>query len=122
MYTVGGVQYILKEPQGDENILGPSKALDDLIRAIGDWISNIKEVVWVYDRYWTQSRELWKQVQKASWNDVILDEGVKDDLTSVANKFFDSKGVYQRLGVPWKRGKEPNPVECGDALCSKMDL
>ncbi len=35
---------------------------------------------------------------------VILDEAVKKDLTSVTNKFFSSKQVYEDLGVPWKRG------------------
>jgi transitional endoplasmic reticulum ATPase len=33
-----------------------------------------------------------------------LDPKMKDDLTSVAEKFFDSKEIYEGLGVPWKRG------------------
>lgn len=35
---------------------------------------------------------------------MILDEDQKTELTSVANKFFDSKATYEELGVPWKRG------------------
>jgi DNA polymerase III delta prime subunit len=41
---------------------------------------------------------------KSSWDDVILDEDKKKDLTAVANKFFSSKAIYEDLGVPWKRG------------------
>lgn len=104
LYTIGNVQYILIERRGDENQLGPSKVTDELIRAVGDWINTIEDVVWVYDNYWRQDRELWKEVQKASWDNVILDESVKHELTSVAHKFFDSEDTYRELGVPWKRG------------------
>lgn len=52
----------------------------------------------------SQDNELYKEVQKASWDNVILDEQVKQDLQSVAHKFFDSEDVYRNLGVPWKRG------------------
>lgn len=104
LYTIGGVQYILVERRGDEEQVGPSKITDDLIRTVGDWMNTIEDVVWVYDDWWTQDRDLWKEVQKASWDNVILDESVKDELTSVAHHFFDSEDTYRELGVPWKRG------------------
>lgn len=62
LYTVGGVQYIVKECRDGENALGPSKATDSLIYAIGDWMRSILDVVWVYDGWWTQSRQLYDQV------------------------------------------------------------
>ena len=43
-------------------------------------------------------------MQKANWNDVILDEDMKKALVDITKKFFDSKDVYDDLGVPWKRG------------------
>lgn len=104
LYLVQGVQYILKEQQGKEHVLGPSTVTDNLIRAVGDWRNTLSEVIWVYDGYWTQSHGLWKEVQKASWDKVILDEGMKDELVNVAHKFFDSEAIYRDLGVPWKRG------------------
>ena len=57
-----------------------------------------------YDNYWRRDHKLWTEIEKSTWDNVILDEDMKEDLTSVANKFFDSKGVYEELGVPWKRG------------------
>ena len=47
---------------------------------------------------------MWLAVQKANWDKVILDEKMKSALTGVVDKFFDSKDVYEDLGVPWKRG------------------
>lgn len=67
-------------------------------------MTSILDIVWVYDGYWSQSRSLYDQVMKSSWDDVILDENMKKDLTAVAKKFFTSKAVYEDLGVPWKRG------------------
>lgn len=98
------MQYLLKERQGGENVYGPSAATDALIKAAGDWSISDEQIVYVFDLFWTKSKELWQQVQKASWDKVILDESLKQELTQVANKFFSSKAIYEDLGVPWKRG------------------
>ncbi|PNS17771.1 hypothetical protein CAC42_3166 [Sphaceloma murrayae] len=104
MYVVGGVQYILKEPRGQETTLSPSRATDKLIEAAGTWQNSDQDIVWVFDNFWRQDKTLWEQVAKAKWENVILDEQMKKDLTSVSTKFFDNEDVYKELGVPWKRG------------------
>lgn len=102
VYTVYNVQYVLKERRPEEHPLGPSKITDELIKAVGGYLLN--GVVWVYDGYWYQDKKLYQQVKKASWDKVILDESMKEELTEAATKFFESKDVYDDLGVPWKRG------------------
>lgn len=105
LYFVGPYyQYVLKECQEGEHVLGSSKVTDRLIRTIGEWMRSMNKVVWVYDGYWQQSTKLYEQVMKSGWDKVILDESKKKELTSVTNKFFASKDVYDDLGVPWKRG------------------
>jgi transitional endoplasmic reticulum ATPase len=105
LFTVASVQYVLKERQGNEGALGPSNITDKLILTVGKWQDGtLNQTVLVYDGYWQRSRDLWLAVQKASWDKVILDENMKSELTSVVDKFFDSKDVYEELGVPWKRG------------------
>lgn len=105
LYTVGNVQYLLKERQVSEPALGPSQITDKLILTVGKWQdSGLNQTVLVYDWYWQRSRDLWLAVQKANWDKVILDSKMKSELTSVVSKFFDSKAVYSDLGVPWKRG------------------
>ncbi|KAK5109733.1 hypothetical protein LTR62_006573 [Meristemomyces frigidus] len=104
VYLVANVQYVLASRREGEDVFGPSAATDSLMQAVGGWLLSDEEVVWVYDRYWTRSKGLYREVMKADWGKVILDERVKKDLTGVTNKFFDSKGVYEDLGVPWKRG------------------
>jgi transitional endoplasmic reticulum ATPase len=105
LFTIGNVQYVLKERQHSEGALGPSHITDKLIFAVGMWQTNgLNQTVLVYDGYWQRSKDLWLEVQKANWDKVILDEKMKNDLTSVVGNFFDSEDVYEDLGVPWKRG------------------
>ena len=108
LYTIGSgmsqIQYILKEPRLGEDQLSHSSVTDSLIAAIGAWMYREVKGIWIYDQYWRLDSQLYQQVKDASWDDVILDSDVKKDLTEVSEKFFDSKDVYDDLGVPWKRG------------------
>lgn len=98
------MQYILKEPRGGEKVQDHSKLTDSLISAVGSWQSIEPDALYVFDGYWYKSPELWREVQKASWDKVILDEKMKKDLVSVSDTFFDSRDIYEEYGVPWKRG------------------
>ncbi|GIZ49736.1 hypothetical protein CKM354_001276300 [Cercospora kikuchii] len=102
VWLVGAVQYVAHVRERREHPLGPSRVTDELIRAVGGWL--LDGVVWVYDGYWYQDKKLFQQVQKATWDKVILDENMKTELTEVSEKFFSSRDVYDDLGVPWKRG------------------
>lgn len=101
------MQYILKEPSEGETVMSSNGKTDELVRAIGIW-----EIppplgdkwVYVYDGYWYRSKALYEQVKNAGWDDVILNEGMKKQITGLMHKFFDSKEIYRNLGVPWKRG------------------
>ena len=94
LYTVGGVQYVLKECRDGEHALGPSRVTDDLIKNIGDWLTSITKIVWVYDGYWQQSRELWETVMKSSWDDVILDE---HSTCSIKYHFYPRQNAHNSL-------------------------
>ncbi|KAF2142123.1 uncharacterized protein K452DRAFT_227685 [Aplosporella prunicola CBS 121167] len=98
------LQYVLKEPTEDESPLSNSSVTDKLITTIGAWLTKDAPAIYVYDRYWRRSKELWEEVQKASWDKVILDPKMKKSLEEVSKKFFDSKDIYDEYGVPWKRG------------------
>lgn len=99
------MQYILKEPGEGESTASRNGLTDQLIATVGVWQKpHDDNYIYVYDGYWTMSRPLYKEIQKANWDDVILDESMKKALTELMHKFFDSKDIYKDLGVPWKRG------------------
>lgn len=47
------------------------------------------------DSYWREDKDLWKNVQKADWEDVILDSGMKEGLKHEYRSFFKSEKVYK---------------------------
>ncbi|KXX76202.1 putative ATPase YjoB [Madurella mycetomatis] len=78
---------------------------DALIVAAGQWSNELHEEVWVWDGgMWAKSAELYHSIRKASWDAVILDEEMKKAIIADHLSFFESRGTYARLGVPWKRG------------------
>lgn len=78
---------------------------DTLILAAGQWGNELHEEVWVWDGgMWAKSVELYHSIRKASWDAVILDEGMKKAIIRDHLSFFESRDTYDRLGVPWKRG------------------
>lgn len=79
--------------------------VDELIRDATKWGRELHNEVWVFDQgWWQKSAQLYDSVQKASWDDVILDEDMKKALRTDVEGFFDSRETYQKLKVPWKRG------------------
>ena len=98
------LQYILKEPGSEETTMSRNTVTDKLISTVGEWQKPDDKYIYVYDGYWSASRDLYEEVQRANWDDVILNEDMKTTLTDLMHKFFDSEDIYKDLGVPWKRG------------------
>ncbi|KAF5333195.1 hypothetical protein D9611_002641 [Ephemerocybe angulata] len=84
---------------------GPQEPARLLLLASGAWANELHEEIWVYNQgYWDKSHSLWVEVQKASWDDVILKDDFKKDLQKDVYGFFESEDVYKDLGIAWKRG------------------
>lgn len=81
------------------------EATNNLLLACGSWSTDLHNEIWVFDGgRWQKSAELWQSVQKARWEDVILDEDMKKSVIKDVENFFDNRETYARLRVPWKRG------------------
>ncbi|WWC58894.1 uncharacterized protein I303_101439 [Kwoniella dejecticola CBS 10117] len=80
-------------------------AAQQFIRSCSAYCSTFIDVVWVFEQgFWRPDKELWQSVQKASWDDVVLDDKFKTSLQNDYRSFCKSEKVYKDLGVPWKRG------------------
>jgi len=76
-----------------------------LLLAAGVWAEELHGEVWVFDQgYWQKSRELYQSVENSTWDDVILDEGMKKAIIADHMSFFEGRDSYTKLKVPWKRG------------------
>ncbi|KAL9120154.1 MAG: hypothetical protein Q9187_003289 [Circinaria calcarea] len=94
--------YVLCEPLPGEKKETFSRITDELIKAVGEWQTSIEGFVFVFDSYWSRNRQLFEEVQKARWEDVILDEEIKKTLTELVGRFFDSTTAL----LPYKMEKE----------------
>ena len=114
MYKWEGKEYIFYSISGSDGpyrapmiyLLGSTPVENDqLMLAACAWLNSVHDSVLVFDSgYWKYSSELWQSIQKANWEDVILDGETKKSIIGEVTKFFDSKDRYKKLRVPWKRG------------------
>lgn len=69
------------------------------------WTAELHDEVYVFDQgNWFKDKSLWTAVQTATWNDVILDPEMKDNIIKDVEGFFASRAIYEEYSVPWKRG------------------
>jgi len=82
-----------------------NESTDALLLECGKWSKDLHGEILVFDNVrWTKSKELWRSVDGSSWDDVILEAGMKDRLIYDVQNFFDTRKIYQASNVPWKRG------------------
>lgn len=59
----------------------------------------------VYDgSCWNKDRGLFEAIQRASWDDLVLEGDLLDRLRDDVLSFVAAKDLYARYGVPYKRG------------------
>ncbi|KAL2415604.1 hypothetical protein ABEF95_001111 [Exophiala dermatitidis] len=89
----------------NQYILGDKGEVHTLVATVGRHDSVLHGEIWVFNQgYWQKDANLYRSIMKSRWEDVILDEALKDDLKYTVTGFYDSRDQYKRLRVPWKRG------------------
>lgn len=54
--------------------------------------------------YWQRSGDLYENVQQSNFDDLILDESLKQSIRSDFQRFIGTRQHYEELGVAWRRG------------------
>lgn len=87
-------------------VLGTSsESTKALVLQVSKYQDEVHNEILVFDGgYWKKSEDFYRQIQNASWDNVILDPKMKKSLIGVVDTFFNSQQKYQKLKVPWKRG------------------
>ncbi|KAI9823491.1 MAG: hypothetical protein M1819_001345 [Sarea resinae] len=98
--------YVLCKPEEGEPAGGPiSKSIEALVLAVGTWENKSDKAVWVFKNgNWYTDTDLWRSVEDSKYEDIILEEKTKSDITRDVEGFFDAKDQYAEFGAPWKRG------------------
>lgn len=82
---------------------GSEEPARDLLLTIGLWSDALHNEIWVFNQgFWRKDALLWRDIQSANWDDVILDADFKKALQKDIYGFFSSEKLYKDLGIPWK--------------------
>lgn len=95
--------YVLAEDSKEDNQASAQKKVDELLAEAAKWSQDLHGEVFVFDQgYWQKNKELWQNIQKSNWEDVILEKEKKEAIIEDVIGFFDSESRYAEFGVPWK--------------------
>ena len=84
---------------------GSKSPAQQLLRSAGEWSNRLHNEIWVFNQgFWQKDAALYADIQKANWDDVILEDSKKKALQNDVYSFFDSEKLYKDLGIAWKRG------------------
>ena len=82
-----------------------AEAARRLYREVCTWHSEVRgEVLVFHDGRWGKDKELFESIQGTKSENLILKDGLKDAIFENIKQFFESKSVYEKYGIPWKRG------------------
>jgi len=105
------ILYVTKYPMGfgeqvQQFLLheGSAEASRSLLRVAGIWGNDLHEEIYVFNQYWIKDHNLWQEIQKADWKDIILKDEIKAGIKKDVFGFFESQDLYKNLSIPWKRG------------------
>ncbi|HVT10844.1 MAG TPA: ATP-binding protein [Fimbriimonadaceae bacterium] len=64
----------------------------------------VGEILVFRDGWWHKEKSLLAQIASASLDNLVLPGALRETLLHDFEGFFESREVYERQGVPWKRG------------------
>lgn len=69
----------------------------------GLWGNELHEEIYVFNQgWWQKNHDLWVEIQKANWDDIILKDQFKKNLKKDVFGFFEAEDLYKSLAIPWK--------------------
>jgi DNA replication protein DnaC len=78
---------------------------EDLFRAVCEWSCEVRGEILVYhDGYFRKDKRLFNSIKSATFDNLILPNPLKQQIQTDFQRFFNSREVYERYQIPWKRG------------------
>jgi len=78
---------------------------EDFFRAVCEWSCEVRGEILVYhDGYFCKDKRLFNSIKSATFDNLVLPASLKQQIQNDFQQFFNSREVYERYKVPWKRG------------------
>lgn len=87
-------------------VLGPVRdSVNAFFEAVTRWTSTPHGEVLVFEQgNWRKDPSLYDAINSTAADDLVLPPGFKEQIFEDVARFFASRDLYARHGVPWKRG------------------
>lgn len=86
-------------------IASTQETAERFFATVCEWNGEVRGEVLVFSGgYWQKSEDLYRAIRSATFDNLILPGGLKSELRDDLRQFFGSRAVYERYGIPWKRG------------------
>jgi len=70
-----------------------------------EWSTEVRGEVLVFEEgYWSKSNTLFDSIRSSNFDNLVLPPRLKQEIQDDFAQFFASREVYEKHGVPWKRG------------------
>lgn len=81
------------------------KVAEEFIDSVCAWECEVRGEILVYEYgFFEKDQQLFDAIKSATFDNLILPEILKQQIQHDFQRFFDSREVYDRYGIPWKRG------------------
>lgn len=81
------------------------KLAEDFFDAVCEWSCEVRGEILVYhDGYFEKNKELFESIKNSTFDNLVLPAPLKNEIKNDFAQFFDSCEIYERYGIPWKRG------------------
>lgn len=81
------------------------KIAEDFFRTVCEWCYEVRgEILVFHDGCFEKDKQLFNSIKTATFENLILPEALKHQVQNDFQQFFNSCEIYERYGIPWKRG------------------
>jgi hypothetical protein len=81
------------------------RVAEELAAAVSAYCNDPHDAILVFNGgCWSKKHDLWKAIQKATFDDLVLAGNMKEEIREDFTAFLGAREEYARYGVPWKRG------------------
>lgn len=75
------------------------------LKEVCRWNAEVRSEVLVFSGgCWQKDEQLFQAIKNATFENLILKGGLKEDIHRDLTQFFAARATYEMYGIPWKRG------------------
>lgn len=78
---------------------------EEFFKAVCDWGCEVRgEILVFHDGYFQKDKQLFESIKSATFDNLVLPGPLKQQVQDDFQQFLESREVYERYQIPWKRG------------------